>query len=116
MKTVSTYTPEERLVNLSQDRSTQRAIFAARPTYWCSACDVVTHFVLGRKNPASFTPSITSALDRASGPVVPYETDYTDFCCLSCGQPVRVTHAIQEFAMSSYHYFPLHVYTYAQGS
>lgn len=113
MASVSIHTPEERLVNLARDRFTDAPVFAGRPAYWCPKCDAVTHFKLGRKNPTSFTAAITEALDRASGPAVPWETDYTDFCCLTCGQPVRVTHEIHEFAMSSYRYLPMRVYTYS---
>jgi hypothetical protein len=116
MGSISIHTPEERLVNLSRDRFTNAPVFAEPPTYWCASCDSTTRFKLGRKNPAPFTPTITEALDSASGPAIPWETDYTDFCCLTCGQPVRVTHAIHEFAMSSYRYLPLCVYTYSAGS
>jgi hypothetical protein len=116
MENVSAYSPEERLVNLSRDRFTNAPLFAEHPTYWCANCDAVTRFRLGQKNPTAFTPAIAKALDHASGPAIPWEPDYTDFCCLFCGQPVRITHSIHEFAMSSYRYLPLHVYTYSVGS
>ena len=108
--------PESRLLNLSPDRFTGRPVLGHPPAYRCAVCNTATRFQLGRKNPEPFTQEIHAALDAASGPAVPWETDYTDFCCLGCGLPVRATHEIQEFAMSSYRYLPLCGYEYVAGS
>ena len=111
MAQVSAHAPNDRLINLARSRFGADPEFGAHPTYWCPRCDQETRFQLGRKRPTAFTHEITAALDEASGPAVPWETDYTDLCCLGCEQPVRVTHSIHEFAMSSYRYVPLRVYT-----
>jgi hypothetical protein len=116
MEEVVAIEPEARLMNLSPDRFTGRPVFGHPAAYRCAVCGTSTRFQLGRKNPEAFTPSIHAALDAASGPAVPWETDYTDFCCLGCGLPVRVTHEVHEFAMSSYRYLPLRVYEYVAGS
>jgi len=116
MEEVLAVEPRERLMNLSSDRLTGRPVFGQPAAFRCILCDTSTRFQLGRKNPEPFTPKIYAALDAASGPAVPWETDYTDFCCLGCGLPVRVTHEIHEFAMSSYRYLPLRVYEYTAGS
>ena len=116
MENVVATEPGARLMNLSPDRFTGRPVFGHPAAYRCAACGESTRFQLGRKNPESFTQIIHAALDAVSGPPVPWETDYTDFCCLGCGLPVRVTHEIQEFAMSSYRYLPLRVFEYVAGS
>ncbi len=116
MENVVATEPGERLLNLSPERFTERPVFGSPTVYRCAVCGESTRFQLGRKNPKPFTPSIHAALDAAAGPPVPWETDYTDFCCLGCGIPVRVTYEIHEFAMSSYRYMPLCVYEYVAGS
>jgi len=111
MLSISTHDPKDRLINLHPGRFSGDLEFGAYPTYWCPHCDQPTRFQLGRKKPTAFTPQITAAFDGSSGPAVPYETDFSELCCLGCHQPVRVTHRIHEFAMSSYRYVPLCVYT-----
>jgi hypothetical protein len=101
---------EGHLLNLVRDRFSNALVFGAPTSFHCELCGAVTRFQLGRKNPIAFTPEIHAALDAASGPAIPWETDFTDFCCLDCERPIRVTHAIEEFAMSSYRYLPLKIY------
>lgn len=112
MASISIRNPEDVLVGLASDRWSNDPVFANIPTYWCAKCDDITQFSLKVKEPPQFTFAIRKAMDDASGPVIPYETNYCDFCCKHCGQPVRVKYDEHEFAMSSYRYLPKVVYLY----
>ena len=106
----------KRLVRLQhKDRFSGEPIFGPTPTYWCEICDEITTFKLNCRKP--FEPSeIEDELNKVMGKLKAWEQDYCNFNCRICNQPVRCIYDINEFAMSSYHYYPKIIYLYQQRS
>ena len=105
----------ERLVRLlEKDRFSEDLIFGATPTYWCKSCDEITTFKLNWRKP--FEPlSVEGEFKAAMGDLKEWEQDYCNFECRTCNQPVRCVYEINEFAMSSYNYYPKMIFIYKQG-
>lgn len=112
---IETIEAKERLVRLQKkDRFSGEQIFGATPTYWYEACDDITAFKLNWRKP--FEPSeIEDEFNKAMGKLTAWEQDYCNFHCRIFSQPVRCIYSINEFAMSSYHYYPKIIYIYQQG-
>lgn len=112
---IETIEAKERLVRLQKkDRFSGEPIFGATPTYWCEACDDITAFKLNWRKP--FEPlDIEDEFNKKMGKLTAWEQDYCNFHCRICSQPVRCVYNINEFAMSSYHYYPQIIYLYQQG-
>jgi len=112
---IQTYPPEECLLDLATDQWGGGMVFPAKPVYRCRRCGAVTAFGLRAKEPPEFSYAIRKAFDRASGAgqaALSLESEYCDFVCAKCGQPVRVLYRTHEFAMSCYRHLPEQVLVY----
>ncbi len=114
-KMIESIDANERLVRLQKkDRFHDDLIFGATPTYWCKSCDQTTTFKLNWRKP--FEPSeVEDEFNAAMGKLKEWEQDYCNFECSICNQPIRCVYDVNEFAMSSYNYYPKTIFIYKQG-
>jgi len=102
----------KRLVRLSNlGENSEVKIFTSSPTYWCKDCDKTTRFRIDSHQPHQ-PAHIEQEFNQTMGEFNVYEKGFSNFCCRHCGLKVRCTYSINEFAMSSYHYFPLKILIY----
>lgn len=109
---IDVFEAQERLVRLiALGDETGAKIFGSTPTYWCKSCDNITAFRIDHHQ-LHLPEKIEKEFNNAMGEINPYEKGYSNFCCRHCGQKVRCVYEIDEFAMASYHYFPLTIMLY----
>ena len=104
----------KRLVRLIQlGENPNEKVFGSTPTYWCKSCDDITAFRIDHHQ-LHLPEKIENEFNNAMGEINQYEKGYSNFCCRHCGQKVRCVYEIEEFAMASYHYFPLTIMLYIE--
>jgi lantibiotic modifying enzyme len=97
------------LITLGEESA--QKILASTPTYWCQSCDDITAFRLDSHKP-HLPEKIEQEFNQVMGEINKYEKGYSNFCCRHCGQKIRCVYEINEFAMSSYHYYPILIMLY----
>jgi len=110
---IEVFKAQDRLVRLiTLGDNYDQKIFASTPTYWCQSCDNISAFKINSLQP-HLPEKIENEFNQEMGEINVYEKGYSNFCCRHCGQKVRCVYEINEFAMSSYHYYPLTIMLYS---
>lgn len=109
---IEVFEAQERLVRLvNPNGNSDQKVFGSTPTYWCQSCDNITAFRINSQK-LHLPENIEKEFNKQMGEICVYEKGYSNFCCRHCGQKIRCVYEINEFAMSSYHYYPLTIMLY----